>query len=67
MESSKIPFWKKYILTISEAAKYFHLGEKRLREIALENPNANFILHNGNRVLIKKKLFEEFLDEIDEV
>ena len=65
--TEKIPFWEKYTLTIREAAEYFHIGENRLRLIVDENPHADFILMNGNRVMIKKKLFEKYIDSISEI
>lgn len=57
-----IPVWKRYALTISEASAYYHIGENKLRMIADEHPEADFIIMNGNRVLFKRQRFEEFLD-----
>ena len=57
------PVWKRYILTIVEAAEYYHIGEKKLRRLVDEHPKADFIIMNGNRVLLKKKQFERFLDD----
>ena len=57
----------KYVLTLEEAAKYFHIGEKKLRKITEEYNHADFFFMNGNRVLIKKKKFEEFIDRATEV
>ena len=51
-----------YSLTIEEAAQYFRLGENKLRQIIKDNQTANYILKNGNRTQIKRKLFEEFLN-----
>ena len=31
-----IPVWKKYSLNVSEAAEYYGIGEKRLRQIAVK-------------------------------
>jgi len=62
MKGKEIPFWEQYTLSIEEAAEYFRIGQKRLRRIISENPDADFILLNGNRVQIKRKLFEEFID-----
>lgn len=59
----EVPVWEKYTLSIEEAAEYFRIGQKRLREIAAQNPNADFLLCNGNRVQIKRKLFEKYIDE----
>ena len=59
----EIPYWEKYMLTLREAAAYFHIGEKKMRQIVDENMDAKFLLENGNRVMIKRKLFEEYLDK----
>ena len=59
----EIPYWEKYMLTLREAAEYFHIGEKKMRQIVDENMDANFILTNGNRVMVKRKLFEEYLNQ----
>ena len=58
----EIPYWQKYILTIREAAEYFHIGEKKMRQIIDENMDAEFLLSNGNRVKIRRKLFEDYLN-----
>ena len=59
----EIPYWEKYMLTLREAAEYFHIGEKKKRQIVDENMDAKFLLENGNRIMIKRKLFEEYLDK----
>lgn len=61
-KNETIPPWKRYVLTITEAAEYYHIGEKKLRSIADENLNSDFIIMNGNRVLFKRRQFETFLD-----
>ena len=58
----EIPYWEKYMLTLREAAEYFHIGERKMRQIVDENMDANFLLTSGNRVMIKRKLFEEYLN-----
>lgn len=60
-----VPIWEKYTLTIEEAAKYFRIGETKLRKLAEENPSAGWIIMNGNRVQIKRKRFEEFIDNLE--
>lgn len=62
MQKGVIPVWKRYALTITEAAEYYHIGENKLRMIAGEHPEADFIIMNGNRILIKRQKFEEYLD-----
>ena len=59
----QIPYWERYLLTIREAAEYFHIGEKKLRQIVEENSTADFIIMNGNRAMIKRKAFEQYRDQ----
>lgn len=61
-QENAIPVWKRYALTITEAAEYYHIGENKLRMIADEHSEADFIIMNGNRILIKRQKFEEYLD-----
>ena len=62
-----VPIWEKYTLTIEEAAKYFRIGENKLRRLAEENLNAGWVLQNGNRLQIKRKKFGKFIDELDAI
>ena len=59
-----IPVWKRYTMTVTEAAEYYHIGEGKLRSIAEEHKSDDFIIFNGNRVLFKRERFEEFLDRV---
>ena len=65
MNNMDVPIWERYTLTIEEASKYFRIGEKKLRRIAEENKGANWVIMNGNRVQIKRKLFEKIVDSLD--
>lgn len=58
-----IPLWRKYTLTIEEAASYFRVGESKLRKLVSENKDADWLLYNGNRPQIKRCLFEKYIDE----
>ena len=60
----EITYWNKYTLSNEEAAGYFRIGECKLRKIITENPTADYILWNGNRMQIKRKKFEEFIDRL---
>lgn len=64
-DSKEIPLWQKYTLTVEEASLYFRIGQAKLRRIISENEDADFILWNGNRPQIKRKLFEEFVDRLN--
>lgn len=67
MTNYEIPLWKKYTLSIEEAAAYFRIGENKLRRIVQENPMADFLLWNGNRVQIKRTKFEEYVDTLQSI
>lgn len=64
-DSKEIPLWQKYTLTVEEASRYFRIGQAKRRRINNENGDADFILWNGNRPQIKRKLFEEFVDRLN--
>lgn len=59
---SDVPVWRRYTLTSEEAAGYYHTGETKLRMLVDEHPNEDFFVMNGNRVLIKREKFEQYLD-----
>ena len=61
--SCVIPIWKKYTLSVQEAAEYFGFSDKKIRKIIDKHENDNFILWNGTRPRIKRQLFEKFVDE----
>lgn len=63
VDKYEIPVWRKYTLSVQEAAKYFHIGDKKLRKLIDENPDADFILWNGTRSQIKRRVFKRFVDE----
>lgn len=51
---------EKYTLSIKEAAVYFNIGIKKMRRLAEENMGG-FALISGNRYLIIRTKFEEYL------
>lgn len=63
----KVPIWNKYTLTVDEAAAYFRIGENMLRILIAQNPNAEYLLWNGNRVQIKRVMFEKYIDELEAI
>lgn len=62
-----IPVWEKYMLTVREAAAYFGIGEHKLREMLDSDMARKYSAWNGKRQLIKRKQFEEFLDNCDRI
>lgn len=61
----EISLWQKYTLSVEEAAKYFRIGRAKLCKLIEENANSPYILWNGNRPQIKRKLFEEYIDKLN--
>ena len=59
---NNIPLNEKYTLTIKEAASYFNIGVKKMRRLAEEH-TSSFSIYRGNRYLIIRTKFEEFLVE----
>ena len=38
---SDVPVWRRYTLTIEEAARYYHIGEGKLRTLIDTHPETN--------------------------
>ena len=53
--------------TETEAAAYFGIGEKKLRRLIEDNPQAKWFIPNGVKYVIKKGLFETYLNEISSI
>ena len=58
----EVPVCEKYMLTIKEASAYFNIGIKKMRRLA-EDHVGGFAVYSGNRYLIIRCRFEEFLNE----
>ena len=58
----EVPIWEKTNLTLEEAAAYCGIGINKLREITNES-TCNFVLWVGNKRLIKKRLFDKFIEQ----
>lgn len=58
-----IPISEKYMLTIKEASEYFNIGIKNMRKMAEQNTGA-YAIFLGNRYLIVRKKFEEYMDSL---
>lgn len=60
---SAIPISEKYMLTIKEASEYFNIGIKNMRRMAEQNTGF-YAIFLGNRYLIVRKKFEEYMDSL---
>lgn len=61
-----IPIWEKMNLTIEEAAQYSNISSKSLRRF-INECTPDFILKIGTKTLIKRKVFEKFLEKTDAI
>lgn len=55
-----LPLSERYVLSIKESAAYFNIGIKKMRRLAEENLGC-FAVVSGNRYLILRTKFEEYL------
>lgn len=58
-----IPISEKYMLSVKEASVYFNIGIKKMRRLAEENTGC-FAIIMGNRYLIIRTRFEEYIDTL---
>lgn len=61
-----IPFWLKVTLTIKEAAVYSNIGINKIEEL-LKQPKCEFVLYVGNKKLVKRKEFEQYISKSLEI
>ena len=66
MANQNIPVNEKYMLSINEAAQYFNIGVKKMRRLAEDNLGV-FAVYSGNRYLIIRCKFEEFLQKTSSI
>lgn len=58
----EIPIWEKSNLTLEEAAAYSGIGIGKIRELS-NSDTCRFVLWNGKKRLIKRKLFDDYLSK----
>ena len=50
-----------YLLTVKQASDYFNIGARVIRALADADFDYSFHMYNGNRLMIKREAFENFL------
>ena len=58
----EVPIWEKSNLTLEEAAAYSGIGINKLREIT-NDENCKFVLWVGSKRLIKRRLFDAYIEQ----
>lgn len=59
----EVPIWEKSNLTLEEAAAYYGIGVNKLRELTNDD-KCKFVLWVGNKRLVKRKMFERYLEGV---
>ena len=61
-EKRLVPVWEKELLSVKEAAAYFGIGENKIREMT-DGKTCKYVLWVGNKRLIKRRLFQQVLEQ----
>lgn len=61
--AKEVPIAEKSLLTPEEAAAYFNIGVNKIRMMT-DSPSCPYVLWSGSRRLIKRKMFEEYMQLI---
>lgn len=59
--NNKVPIWEKSNLTLAEASEYSGIGINKIRELS-NDENCKFVLWVGNKRLIKRRLFDLYIE-----
>ena len=60
--SKEIPLWEKSNLTLEEASAYSGIGINKLRQLTNES-DCKFVLWVGRKRLIKRKVFDSYIQK----
>lgn len=58
----EVPIWERSNLTLEETAAYSGIGVNKIRELS-NDENCPFVLWVGSKRLIKRKLFDKYIEE----
>ena len=67
IESEVVTLDSKVLLNIKEASDLFGTGQHRLREIVREDYGNKYHLMLGRTIKIKRKQFEEFINNVEQI
>ena len=67
MLTNKTPLWHRYLLTVKEASDYFNIGENRIRQLISGNRDAKYIMWKGSHPMIKRRMFEDYVDALSAI
>ena len=58
---------EKFCLTVEEAAAYFEINDKKIRQIATEHRDDGICAKHGAKLLIYRPAFEQFLLQTSDI
>lgn len=58
----EVPIWEKSNLSLEEAAAYSGIGVSKLRELTSAK-DCRFVLWVGSKRLIKRRLFDQYIEQ----
>ena len=63
MEKKNSKNGEKYMLTLTEARDYFGIGDRKLRQMSIEN--REIFRYNGRKILVIREKMEEYLQKCE--
>lgn len=60
--SKQVPIWNKSNLTVEETAAYSGIGINKIRELSNQE-DCPFVLWVGSKRLIKRRLFDQYIEK----
>lgn len=60
---TEIPLWHKLTLSIDEAVIYSGIGRAKLYEMT-NKEDCPFVLWTGNRRVVKRRVFDEYIEKL---
>ena len=67
MENRKIALENNVLLNIKEASDLFGIGQHRLREMVHDDYENRYHLMLGRTIKIKRKQFEEYMEQVEQI
>lgn len=61
MKTIEVPIWEKSNLTVEEAAAYSGIGINRIKDLS-NDEKCPFVLWVGKKRLIKRKRFDDYIE-----
>ena len=64
--SSEVPLWHRQNISVEEASGYTGLGRDTIYSLTQED-DCDFVLKVGHRTMIKRKNFENYLENLSSI